>query len=124
MAKKSVVTETYPTVKVDGKEYTLEPTLKAVRQICATYGGLLTAFRQVNDANPSTAAAIIVFGADIKLKDGETDQFEEKVWKTPRSDYANGIIQYLGMLLNGGKPLEEDADDEEEPKKEADQGNG
>lgn len=129
MAKKSVVTEAYPKVKVDGKTYELKPTQQAVRQICGAYGGLLTAFRQVNDANPFTSAAVIAFGANLTLEDDEVQKFEEKVWKTPRSDYANGVVKYLGILLNGGKPLDEKADDEDdkteaEPEKEADQGNG
>lgn len=126
MSKKSVLTEGYPTVKVAGKTYTLEPTLKAVRQICGAYGGILSAFQQVGQVNPGVSAAIIVFGAGINLKEQEEiDAFEEAVWRTPRSDYANGITKYLGLLLNGGKPPEEETeDDNQEPKKEADQGNG
>lgn len=121
--RKSVVTEDYPTVKVGGKSYTLVPTLKAVRGVCAYFGGILPAYQQVNQVNPSASAAIIAIGSDLDLKDQDTiDAFEEKVWTTERGDYRDGVVKFLGMLLNGGKEIEEK--EEGEPKKEADTGNG
>ena len=125
MAKKSVVTEGYPTVKIAGKTYTLEPTLKAVRQICGAYGGILPAYTAVNQINPGAAASVIACGAGIEFDDQEDiDAFEEKVWKSDRSEYQSGIIKFLGLLLNGGKEIEPKEEKDEDEKKEADQGNG
>ena len=112
MAKKSVVTEPVVTVEVAGELYELKPTLAAVRAVNAGLGGLVPAFRQVQDINVDAFALVIAAGAGLRLKTKEYDDFVDRIWRSPdKAAIGAPLSDFLSLLLRGGRPAEDEKDD-------------
>lgn len=85
-------------VELDGKTYTLQPTLGAVRAIEAHFGGLRGAAQAINSMSVDGCAAIIVGGAG--LAGDEADAIAEKVWQAGVLDISIKLNGYLVALYN------------------------
>lgn len=110
MSKKSALSETYPTVKVGNKTYTLTPTINAARRIGQAFGGLRSALRKCIDIDIDACVGVIAAGADLTFdSQKELDAFtSELFFNTARDDYESGLSEYLLIMLNGGKRPETD----------------
>ena len=105
------ITRELTTVTVGGTEYTLVPTLAAVRAVTAACGGLLPAFRKVQDLDLDAMASIIVAGARLTLTAKEYDALAGAVWKTEKKGpIGSACIDFLSLLLNGGRSVEDEVD--------------
>lgn len=112
MAKKSVIAEPTVTVEVAGESYELRPTLAAVRAVNSGLGGLVPAFRQVQDINVDAFALVIAAGAGLRLKAKEYDDFVEQIWRSPdKAAIGAPLSDFLSLLLRGGRPAVEDEGD-------------
>jgi hypothetical protein len=98
-------------ITLDGDQFTLRPTLRAMNQI-SSMGGLAKVRQAIVDQDFSTVVSVVLYGANLAGK-AEAKQIPDKV-------YANGLdaallvplINFLAILANGGKPLPEHQDDQ------------
>jgi hypothetical protein len=94
-------------ITLEGEDYQLVPTLAAVRNIEAHFGGLRGAAQAINSMSVDGCAAIIVGGAGLSGKDAEA--IAEKVWQAGVLDVSITLNKYLVALYNprgpgAGKP--------------------
>ena len=92
------------TVNVGDEEFTLRPTLKAVRAIESRFGGLRGASGALHAVGVDTVAFIIAAGAGLEGKAAEA--LPEKVWQEGVAGLTPSVTRYLGALYNprGGDP--------------------
>ena len=92
------------TVKLGDEEFTLQPTLKAVRAIESRFGGLRGASGALHAVGVDAVAFIIAAGAGLEGKAAEA--LPEKVWQEGVAGLTPPVTRYLGALYNprGGDP--------------------
>ncbi|MBS3185367.1 hypothetical protein JIQ88_10135 [Pseudomonas sp. PCH44] len=86
------------TVKLGAEEFTLQPTLKAVRAIESRLGGLRGASQTINAMSVEGCAIILAAGAGLEGK--AADAIAEKVWKAGVLDVSVQLNKYLAALYN------------------------
>lgn len=86
------------TVKLGDEEFTLQPTLKAVRAIESRFGGLRGASQTVNAMSVDGCAIILAAGAGLEGKEAEA--IAEKVWQAGVLDVSVQLNAYLAALYN------------------------
>ncbi|NQD72918.1 hypothetical protein [Pseudomonas sp. CM27] len=86
------------TVKLGDEEFTLTPTLKAVRAIESRFGGLRGASQAINSLSVDGCAAILVAGAG--LDDKAAKAVPEQVWQHGVLDVSTQLNSYLVALYN------------------------
>jgi hypothetical protein len=86
------------TVKLGDEEFTLKPTLRAVRAIESRFGGLRGASQTVNALSIDGCAIILVAGAELEGKAAEA--IPEKVWQAGVLDVSVQLNTYLKALYN------------------------
>ena len=112
MSKASVVMCETVTVSVAGREYELKATLQAMRAVSQVFGGLRPAIQRVTDLDLDATASVIIAGAGLRLGRKEADALVDEIWKSEnKGDIAAPVLDFLSMLLNGGRPFDADNDD-------------
>ena len=86
------------TVKLGEEEFTLQPTLKAVRAIESRLGGLRGASQTINAVSVEGCAIILAAGAGLEGK--EADAVTEKVWQAGVLEVSVQLNKYLVALYN------------------------
>lgn len=104
--KKDPVLSASPiSVEIGGETYVLEPTIRAVREICAVCDGLGPAFRAVRAINIPIMGAVVLAGSGTKLKDADAlDAFETALLAGDVTQIGGACGDYLTLLLSGGIP--------------------
>ena len=115
--KKSALGAGNVTVNIDGDDYTLKPTLHAIKALSAQYDGLSGCLDRLRRMDMNAFINVVNVGADIKGK--EAKALEPAIFRTPMGELIGPLVEYVAVLMNGGRPLE-DAEDIED---EADEGN-
>lgn len=95
-------------VKLGDEEFTLTPTLKAVRAIESRFGGLRGASQAINALSIDGCAAILVAGAGLDEKTAKA--VPEQVWQHGVLDASTQLNAYLVSLYN---PRGKDAGNEQ-----------
>lgn len=92
------------TVNLGDEEFTLRPTLKAVRAIESRFGGLRGASGALHAVGVDAVASIIAAGAGLEGKAAEA--LPEKVWQEGVAGLTPSVTSYLCALYNprGGDP--------------------
>jgi len=103
MNKKSSIGAGNVEITLDGDTVTLRPTLKAAQSISRQAGGIMGAVEAVSKFDLDAITSIIALGLDRPVK-----EVAEAVWRTGCSDLAPAVIKFLGILANGGRPLDDD----------------
>ncbi|WP_435653085.1 hypothetical protein ACSC9T_08850 [Pseudomonas putida] len=85
-------------VKLGDEEFTLTPTLKAVRAIESRFGGLRGASQAINSLSVDGCAAILVAGAG--LDDKAAKAVPGQVWQHGVLDVSTQLNSYLVSLYN------------------------
>ena len=85
-------------VTIGDAEYTLTPTLAAVRMIESQLGGLLKACRACDDASVDAMAVVVTAGAG--LKPAQAEQVAEDIFANGAVDTYVQLRPYLLALLN------------------------
>jgi hypothetical protein len=99
-------------VTVDGTTYQLKCNLGAMRALSGMYGGLAKVREGLAAQNVDVFAAVIRWGADLKDKD--MNPLQNKIYRTGvGGELLGGLITYVLMLGNGGKPFDINKDTEE-----------
>ena len=118
MAKAST-TPVEVTLELGDDTYVLVPTLSAIRKINRHFGGLDSALNRLRVMDFEAAAYVLSVGADVKGRDA--DALAGKLYRSGLIEATPPLVEYVAILLNGGKRL--DDGDQPEPSG-ADEGNG
>jgi hypothetical protein len=98
-------------VVLDGEKLVLRPTLNACQTVSRMTGGIMDAIRRVGNYDFDLMVTIIALGLDLKSK-RDVEALPDRVWRTGMNKVARPVLQYLSVIANGGRPLE---DGEEDP---------
>jgi hypothetical protein len=104
--------------KDDGEDYTLKPTPNAIKTLSATYDGLTGCLDRLRRMDFNAFVNVINIGTNTKGQAAK--DLEPHIFATPMGDLVGPLVEYVAVLMNGGRPLENvDSDDSE-----GDEGNG
>jgi hypothetical protein len=95
------------TIHLNGDELVLRPTLKALSAISSN-GGLGKVRQALVDQDFSTITSVLIHGANLAgSRDGK--DIPDAVFKNGlTTELLVGLITYVGILGNGGKPMPDD----------------
>ena len=97
-------------VHAGGVSYELVPSLAALRGINATLGGLLPAFEKVKSLNFDAMASVIVAASGEKVDQAGFDRLVTAIWQGDDGAKTGAVIvDYLLVMLNGGRSAVDDA---------------
>lgn len=95
------------TITLNGDDLVLRPTLKALSAISSN-GGLGRVRQQLVDQDFSTITSVIIHGANLAGSRTGKD-IPEAVFKNGLStELLVGLLTFVGILGNGGKPMPDD----------------
>lgn len=86
------------TVKLGDEEFTLQPTLKAVRAIESRFGGLRGASQTINALSVEGCAIILAAGSGLEGKAAEA--LIEKVWQAGVLEVSTQLNAFIVALYN------------------------
>lgn len=85
-------------ISLDGVEYELVPTLAAVRNLEARFGGLRGVGRVLEELSVDGCAAIVAAGANLSGKAAEA--IADQVWQEGVLEVSIKLSKYLSALYN------------------------
>lgn len=92
------------TIHLNGDEIVLRPTLKALSAISSN-GGLGKVRQSIVDQDFSTIVSVILHGGNM-TGGSSSKQVPDAVFKNGlTTELLVGLLTYVGILGNGGKPL-------------------
>lgn len=105
------------TLKLGNEELELKPSIHAIKQVCSRHGGVLEAINKVSRLDFNTMIDIIFLGIPRSYNTPkERARLEEKIYMAGLSDdtgsIAEAVMNYLKMLIRGGRPDAPRANDE------------
>lgn len=103
-------------IELGGEPKTLTCTLNAATRISRHFGGFRAANDQLLAQNLDAYVVIIRFGLGLRT-DAEVKALGDLVYRTGLNNLVLPLVDYVVMLSNGGRPVDESADEE------TDQGN-
>lgn len=98
---------------LDGETVTLRPTLRAAQALSKQSGGLMSAVQAVGRLDIEVITSVIAMGLNITTP-REVSGLAERVWSTGVVDLVEPVTRFLGILANGGRPVEASAGGEED----------
>lgn len=104
-------------ITLDGKEMELVPTLQACIAISKIAGGLNAAVQRCLQLDFDTVCQIVTAG--LGLNPVQAKQIPDAVYKTGVIELSGQCIDFVNIVANGGRPLEEEDQDEADPPKPA-----
>lgn len=96
------------TVSLADNDYTLIPTLEAVRKIESRFGGLRPALDALQALSVEGTSHIIAAGANLTAK--QTAQLQEEVFAAGIGEVTVQVVPYVVALLNPGKSRGDEAE--------------
>lgn len=93
-------------VEIDGEDCELVPTPGAIISLSAKYDGLAPLSAAV--ARGNVQAAIDIVNAGLSLEGRAAREMAESVASTSLLEITSKLSEFVGILLNGGKPLKEE----------------
>lgn len=100
-------------IELDGLTRVLSATPNAALRISRHFGGFKAARDRLLAEDLDAYVAIIRFGCG--LKDGDAKGLEDKVFAAGLTSLFVPLLEYIGVLISGGKPSSSEED--REPKK-------
>lgn len=101
------------TITLNEQERVLKPSLRAMSMLSTQFGGLGKVRQLLVDQELNAAVAVIRLG--LNLSDRDAKSLPDEVYENGlNADLLIGLINYVGILSNGGKPLP-DAPVDKEP---------
>ena len=92
-------------VKLSDKEYTLRPSVAAMRTISRQYNGLRNARDMLVAENFDAVVFIIRVGAGLR-DNREVNELDERIYETGLTgELLIQLINYVAMLGNRGQPI-------------------
>ncbi|MFX4223533.1 MAG: hypothetical protein ACMVO3_22675 [Thalassobaculum sp.] len=102
----------------------LKPTIGATRKISRHFGDIQSAFQKVLARNFDAICFIVFEGLQVSDDKKAAGRIEERIFRTGIVDVSPKVIEYIGVLQNGGRPLKADDQEDEEEGQEGASGNG
>jgi hypothetical protein len=96
-------------ITLDGKTETLRPTLRAAQALSRRSGGFSELVNEVAKFDLDAVTAVIAMGLDRKSQD-----IAEAVWRSGVAEMAGPVIEFIGILANGGRRPDQSAGGEED----------
>jgi hypothetical protein len=94
------------TIKLNGEPVTLKCTMRACEQVDAVFGDFPTAMNKIGSMSFASFVAIVAIGLGKKQAEVKDD-----VFATGMPPLVDPLLEYLGLLANGGRPPEARKDD-------------
>ena len=94
-------------IRLNGDEIVLRPTLKALSAISSN-GGLGKVRQAIVDQDLSTIVSVILHGANMAGVRAGRDVPEAVFRNGLNTELLVGLLNYVGVLSNGGKPMPDD----------------
>ena len=111
------------TINLNGEEHTLRASLQAATSLSQTFNGLANAFEGLSNRNLSTYQAVVKAGI-VTAKHISTKDLNEAVWVAGMVPLYGPLVDFLGLLNNGGRKPGEDAASAASDDDGDDEGNG
>lgn len=99
-------------ITLGGTEQILEPTLGAATRISRAFGGFQGAHQKLLASDLDAYVTVIQHGLGLKTE-AETKGLRDKVWSAGMNSLVLPLVEFVSMLANGGRPVEEPSGDEE-----------
>lgn len=96
-------------IKLDGKDWVLRPTVRAMKMLSRKSGGIMGAVQSVASLDTDAIASVLKIGLELTEKGAEG--LDERVYRTGAAKLAGPCIRFLHVLSNGGRPPEENGTD-------------
>lgn len=96
-------------ITLDGETAILRPTLKAAQTLSRRSGGFMELVQEVTKFDLDAITAVVALGLDRQQKD-----IAEAVWRTGVAEISGPVVEYIGILANGGRRIDESAGGEGE----------
>lgn len=96
-------------ITLNGEEHILRPSLQAATSLSATFGGLSSAFDGLMKRDLGTYQAVVKAGI-ITAKNISTKDLHEAVWKAGMTKLSEPLVDFLGLLNNGGRKPGDDGE--------------
>lgn len=87
--------------------YVLTSTYRALEQLSSRFGGGLKAIDAIGALNIQAMAQVIQIGT--KMPDAEAKGLTKAIYAAGAGIVAKPLVEFIGIVLNGGKPIEEEA---------------
>lgn len=100
-------------IELDGKPFTLSPTLQACIRISRIGGGLNAAVQRCLALDMDTICEIITAG--VGFNPNQAKMVPEAVFKTGLILLSAPCIDFINIIGNGGRPIEDDEGESDEP---------
>jgi hypothetical protein len=92
------------TISLSGEEIVLKPSMQATRMISRQFNGMQNARTALAQENFDAVAFIIRIGSGMKDRDAR--DLDDKIYSNGLTgDLLVGLINYVAMLGNSGKPI-------------------
>lgn len=98
-------------IELDGNILYLKPTLSACQRISAMRGGLNASIEKCLQMDFDAICQVISAGLD--LNPTQSKMIPEAVFKAGLYDVSAKAIEFISVVGNGGRPLDEDDDEGE-----------
>jgi hypothetical protein len=95
------------TIHLNGDDLVLRPTLKALSAISSN-GGLGKVRQAIVDQDFSTIVSVIMHGANLTGSRNGKDVPDAVFHNGLNTELLVGLLNYVGILGNGGKPMPDD----------------
>lgn len=95
------------TIHLDGEDVVLRPTLKAAQNISRAKGGIMAMVEAVSRFDLDAMVTVIAQG--IGAEGREARELPERVFTSGQADLVAPLINFLSILANGGRPVDETA---------------
>jgi hypothetical protein len=95
------------TFELGGEEVTLKPTFYAASRIPKHFGGYMPAIDAISKLDPNAMQVVIAHG--LQLTQIGQKGLDEKIYAAGYPKVAAPCIEFLTILMNGGKRATEEA---------------
>lgn len=111
----SKITAGEVTITLGDDERTLVPTLGAATRISRAFGGFQAAHQRLLASDLDAFVTVVQHGLGLKTE-AETKGLRDKVWSTGISSLMLPLVEFVSILANGGRPVEDNTGAEDEGK--------
>ncbi len=101
----------FVTFELDGEEVTLKPTFLAASRIPKVFGGYMPAIEAISKLDPGAMETVLAFGLGLTAHGQKQMNLPEKIYATGFAKVAAPCIEFLTILMNGGKRPSENTEE-------------
>ena len=94
-------------IKIDGEDLVLVPSFSAAKVLSARYGGLTVAIDRIGKLDVDVITDVLMLGLGYGQTRRPPADLPERIWRTGFTDesgLAARCVDYLYVLMNGGRP--------------------